>query len=586
MGADPAGRPVLWGLAVLVAAGLLYFLLLGQAPLSDRDEGEYAAAVAAMARTGDYAVPQLNGRPYLEKPILIFWAVAASQALFGPSELAARLPSALAALVLLALVGLLAGLGGKRRLPAVLAMAALGFSPLYVLTARMVLTDMLLTLFTTASLLCCFLAGERDQGYRRWYLAGWAALGLGFLTKGPVALAMVLPVVGVYALWRGRLFKEIARSAPHWGVLIFLAINLPWYGTAFYRLGWRFWESFFLAQNLTRFSEVLLGHGGGFFYYIPVLLLLTFPFSPAAVAALGPALRQGRAVLNAAAPDRRLSAFAALAVLVVFTVFSLAATKQINYILPALPFWALLAADYLHRLLSKSGLSPLGRGLFQGFWWGGAGLWLAAALAAPLVLYFGWDRVMSAVRFDSTEYAFPLEAPLLLLWPLAMTVCLAGMMLLFRLWRRRERPGRLILTCAAGGALFCALGLIGFWGQISGIIQGPARQMTQEMRSRLGPMADKAGMFTYGLWKPSLLYYLDRDVASLPQDRDQVLGQFLDKRQAVLVMSRVRLADRLGALPGFRELERYQGYLLGGNQAARDLWNHPTPDPPPAPGGP
>lgn len=101
-----APKWIVGALAVALTAGVLLFACLGSMPFSDRDEGEYAASVAEMRRSGDYFIPRLNGQLYLEKPILIFWAVAAGQGVFGVNELGARFPSALSAWLLTVLLGL------------------------------------------------------------------------------------------------------------------------------------------------------------------------------------------------------------------------------------------------------------------------------------------------------------------------------------------------------------------------------------------------------------------------------------------------------------------------------------------------
>ncbi|MBU1156072.1 MAG: glycosyltransferase family 39 protein, partial [Proteobacteria bacterium] len=167
-------------LLVLAAAGALFLAGLGDIPLTDRDEGEYAAAVAAMRTSGDWLVPTLNGRLYLEKPILVYWAMAGSQALVGDNEIGARLPSALAAFAMVLAVGLLAWRTGRRASLGALAAAALAFCPLFVLVGRACLTDALLSLWTTLAIMAVFLAleGEDDTG-RGWWLVAWAALGLG-----------------------------------------------------------------------------------------------------------------------------------------------------------------------------------------------------------------------------------------------------------------------------------------------------------------------------------------------------------------------------------------------------------------------
>lgn len=581
----------LWLVAVVIVtllAGFMFLADLGGLALTDRDEGEYAATVGEMVRSGDYLVPTLNGRNYLEKPILVFWAIAGAQAVFGPGELAARLPSALPALAVILLVGALAWRYGGLAL-GVLAAAACAFTPLFVLVGRASLTDMLLTLWTTGALAAFFVAVEEQEPGRRrwWYLAAWAALGLGFLTKGPVAPAVVLPTALIYALCQRRLWPVLKTAQIHWGLLIFLVINLPWYGLVFLRLGGEFWDAFFVAQNLRRFSEVLLGHGGGFLLYPPVMLLGGFPFVAVALPELGRALGRNPTTARAQDPLARLRLLAAIAALVVLVVFSLAATKQINYILPAFPFLALLAGCYLLGLWQGQAGGRLARGVFWGALGVSGGLMTVAVLALPAGLPLFWDKIVASIRFDSSEYALPEAAPLVVLWPILLGLTLGALLVgAWLAWRRGRL--RLIPPILASGALLgCAMLFFGLLPQVAQAIQEPAKQMALALKERAP--ADR--VVSYGLWKPTMIFYLDRQIPRLRVEQQQELAVELAKAEPVWLLSRVALAQKLAAAPGFVELGRWGGYLLGGNQAASARWRQGQAAPagpagPAAPGGP
>ncbi len=557
-------------LAVLVLAGAVYFTHLGRMPLSDRDEGEYAAAVASMVQRGDYVVPHLNGQPYLEKPILLFWAMAAARGLVGPGEWAARLPSACSAFLLVLAVGYLVWRTSGSLAAAVLSAGATAFAPLDMLVGRACLTDMPLTLFTTMALGGFFLASElpppRD---RAWYLAGWVGLSLAFLTKGPVAPAVVLPACLIYALCQRRLWPILKRAQIHWGLLILLAVNLPWYGLAFWRLGDQFWQAFFVSQNLRRFSEVLLGHGGGYFYYLPVLLLGSYVFAAAGVPALASALCKNSRAARQADAMARLRLFSAIAVLVVLVVFSLAATKQINYVLPAMPFMGVLAGYFLWRL----GAGEAGGRLAGRVFWGGlyllGGLFLAVFLALPAGLPLAWEKIQASIRPDSSEYALPELAPHLWLWPLLAALVVALTLLGVRLLKKSGRAGLLGPGLLLGSALLGAVLFLGLLPQASSLVQDPARQMAREINGR---GANKAVVLRFGLWKPSLLFYLDREIPRLRTTEGQELARRLAEPEPVLVLTRVSLLPQLEQVPGFREVRRYQGYLLGGNGGALEVW--------------
>lgn len=556
-------------LAVLLVGLALFLVWLGDMALTDRDEGEYAASVAAMRRTGDFVVPTLNGKPYLEKPILVFWAVAAGQALTGQGELGARLPSAISAILLMLLTGWLVWRAAGSLAPAVLAAALCGFTPLMALVGRACLTDAMLSLFTTASLGLFFVATEKQpDGSRLWYLAAWAALGLAFLCKGPVGPAVVLPTALLYALWQRRLVEILRRAQIHWGLLIFLAVNLPWYGLAFYRLGSDFWDAFFVSQNLRRFSEVLLGHGGGFFYYLPVILVGGFPLAAAALPELGRALAANPREARAADPMARLRLFAAVASLVVFLVFTLAATKQINYILPAFPFLAILGGYFLWRRAAGEAMGRAAAPVFWVVFFLTGGIWALALAAAPIAVEFAWPQIMASIRPDSSEYALPAQAPLFLVWPVAGTLLAAGVLAGAWLLRRKAKETWLGLELALGGAALSALLVMGLFPAAADIINEPAKQMALAVKERATPAT---AVVTYGLWKPSLFYYLDRDLPRLRVPEKEKMAELLSRPAPVMVLTRARLGEA-GQADGFNRLAQYGGYLVGGNQAAKALW--------------
>ncbi|MCF8041189.1 MAG: glycosyltransferase family 39 protein [Desulfarculaceae bacterium] len=564
-------------LLVLAAAGALFLAGLGDIPLTDRDEGEYAAAVAAMRATGDWVVPTLNGHLYLEKPILVYWAMAGSQALVGAGEIGARLPSALAAFAMVLAVGLMVWRTGKRASLGALAAAALAFCPLFVLVGRACLTDALLSLWTTLALMAVFMAleGEGRAG-RGWWLIAWAALGLGFLTKGPVSLAVVLPSAGLYALIQGRLFHALRSARWLWGILIFLVINLPWYGLVWWKLGDQFIDAFFISQNLRRFSETLLGHGGGLVYYLPVLLFGAFPFAAVALPELGRALFQNPRAQRDTDPLSRLHLLAAVSFLVVLVVFTLAATKQINYILPALPFLAMLAACQMSRLYEGRAHGRLAWPVFWVALWVSGGILVVALAAVPAALPFFWDKILASIRFDSSEYALPMRAPMMVWWPLLAALAAGAGMYLASWAARRERGPMVPWSLGVGAALLCGVLFLGLFPQAAGVIQQPAKELAQEVRRRAG---EQAQVLTYGLWKPSLIYYTGRNLPRLKVEQGAELTKELSAANPVYVFSRMHLEDKLTQTTGFRVLANREGYLLGGNQAALSQWKGEAPPP-------
>ena len=159
---------------------IVLFFSLGQRGLNEPDEGRYAEIAREMVTSGDWMVPHLNGIEHFQKPPMIYWSTALSMIIFGTNEWAARLPSALAAWGTVVLVFLLTRrLWGSQRahLTGTILMSMLG---LFV-CARLLTPDMSMTFWIIAAITA--LVYERPWTF-------FFAMGLGFLTKGPMALVV------------------------------------------------------------------------------------------------------------------------------------------------------------------------------------------------------------------------------------------------------------------------------------------------------------------------------------------------------------------------------------------------------------
>lgn len=327
-----------WVLAL--ALFLSFFWQLGSVALYDLDEGAFSEATREMLASGNYITPYRDGEPRYDKPVLIYWLQAVSVQALGLDELALRLPSAIAAsLWLLALWGFV-----RERLDARTATVAALIMALTLevsMIAKAATADAVLNLFLTLAFFDVY----------RWYLERrrgtlvrvYLWLGLGFLTKGPVAVFFPLLASFLFFLsyrslwdwWRAVLFP------PGW--LAFLAVALPWYLAIYIDSGAGFFESFFLRHNLGRFGSTIHGHKGFFGYYLVVIPLILLPFTGWFLRLL-PAWRGFWA--------DPLDRFLLLWFLAVFVFFSFSGTKLPHYALyGAVPLFILMAR---HRDLLAS----------------------------------------------------------------------------------------------------------------------------------------------------------------------------------------------------------------------------------------
>jgi 4-amino-4-deoxy-L-arabinose transferase-like glycosyltransferase len=326
-------------LLVVVLPALLLYPTLGF-HLFEPDEGRYAEIPREMLLRGDWVAPHLQGKPYLDKPPLLYWLVMLSYGVFGAHDWSARLVPALA-LHGSVLVTYFLGRRCLGERTARWGSVLLCLAPGFICMGRLLLLDGLLTFFVALS---CFGAFEACRGNRLrwgWWLVSAAACGLGVLTKGPIALVLVVP-----PLWLNRRLAG-APFGLRWSerllfVVVVLALTLPWYVAVCLRLP-TFARYFLWEHNVVRFLAPF-DHPRPIWFYLPVLLAGMLP----AVLWLIPFVR----FLLAGDPQtaqRRTPELGFVLLTGVWCVFffSLSGCKLPTYILPAFPFFCLAVGRFL-----------------------------------------------------------------------------------------------------------------------------------------------------------------------------------------------------------------------------------------------
>lgn len=360
-----------WPWVLVAALPLLGFWAYG---LFDLDEGFYAAVVRDMIRRGDGIVPTLGGKPWFEKPILLYWAAIPSVQAFG-TWWGPRLPSVLATVAMVAFVGWLVRRAGAAASTAVLALLATGTCLLPAAAGRMMLTDSLLTLALTLCFGLFWVAIA--TGEARWKALAGAALGLSVLAKGPVGGALFVMLAGL-TYRREPDLRAGFRGGWSGAVAAFAVVVAAWYVPAYLREGDLFVREFLVAQNVGRFSGGDRAHAVKPewlhpIYYPVVLLMGCAPWS-------FQAFRR-----RFWKPDGESAAFRRYVVrwlLVVLGFFTISGSKLPHYVLPAAPALAMLGAFALadrrrspRRLAigASVGAVALSVVLNAGFvWWYGA----------------------------------------------------------------------------------------------------------------------------------------------------------------------------------------------------------------------
>jgi 4-amino-4-deoxy-L-arabinose transferase-like glycosyltransferase len=340
------------GLLILLPAALLYPCMTFH--LLEPDEGRYAEIPREMLVRGDWVVPRLQGEPYLDKPPLLYWLVMLSYRVYGVHAWAARLVPAIAVHGTI----LLSYLFGRRLLgerAAFRGALLLTLAPGLTGMGRLLTMDGLLTFWVTLAIF---------SGWYGWSFVCAMACGFGVLTKGPVAVMLVVPPLVVHRwLFTGTLDLRWRHVLTFLAVI--LAVNLPWYVAVWVEQP-EFGGYFFIQHNLQRFLAPF-DHLEPIWYYAPVLVggLL-----PGAILLPGFVrwLTTGQSV-RGRTPEL---GFVLLAGGWCVLFFSLSGCKLPTYILPAFAPFSLALGAYWER--TKRGFGKDGAIL-----WGWAALLVASA---------------------------------------------------------------------------------------------------------------------------------------------------------------------------------------------------------------
>ncbi len=269
-------------LAVLIL--IANFLPLGIAPLFDLDEGAFSEATREMLVGKDYITTYLNGELRFDKPILIYWLQLLSVKLFGVHTFAFRLPSAIAGTLWVVVTYLFTKRYIDRRSAFFAALFMVSALQITIIT-KAAIADALLNLFIALSMFCFYHFYKTEE--KRFLYLTFLWIALGFLTKGPVAVLIPLAVSFIFLASKKALGFWLRAVFNPVGLLIFLAVGLPWYILEYREQGQLFIDGFFLKHNINRFSNPMEHHSGGYYYYFIVMLIGLLPFTYFMIKAFG-----------------------------------------------------------------------------------------------------------------------------------------------------------------------------------------------------------------------------------------------------------------------------------------------------------
>lgn len=330
-------------LPLLLAAAILpYFVDLGGSSIWDANEAYYVETPREMMDRGDYVFPMWNYEPRLNKPVLSYWMVIGLYKMFGVSVGVERIGIAIAGMLIIAAAFVLGGLLSHRRFAwpaALLAATGLAVDPRLFMFARRIFIDMWISAFMVLTLVLFALSERMPERRRLFLVLMYVSAGLGVLTKGPIAVLLPGLVFAAYLLAHGELKRATQMMIPA-GILIVLAIVVPWYFQLYQRDGWKYIVSFFVGENVGRFtSGIGQQEPRSWYFYAPVVFGDSLPLSLFLVPA---AMLWWRT-------RERMQTLLWLWIVLIVVFFSFSHDKQDLYIFPIAPAVAALAAAAIVR---------------------------------------------------------------------------------------------------------------------------------------------------------------------------------------------------------------------------------------------
>lgn len=470
-------------LITLLISVFISFVGINSFTLFDVDEAVFAQATKEMVQSRDYITPTYNGENRYDKPILIYWLMAIAYKIFGINEFSARLPSAVAGVILTLSIFLFVKRLINERV-ALYAGVSFSLSLYYLVYTHAAVTDMVLTLFITLSLFSLFLAYRGDK---RFIYGFYIFSALAFLTKGLIGIVFPFTVASLFII-STRGFRALPEYLNMKGVALFLLIALPWYLAQIVINGKEFIDYFFIKHHFTRYTGVISGHRGPLFYYIPVIILGFFPwiaYLPSSIKDVFENLKKlFREKLLPDSAEAQIKVFVFIWFSFIFIFFSFSKTKLPNYILPSIPALAILLSITLskatQRDLKLSNFIILLLGIILGF---------AFIFSSKYLAKFG---------FDNDYFLYYMSAPM-------FTLSFISAVSIFT---NRDFFGfkALVMAVFLITLIFKALPVANYY------LQGNLYELSLSAKQLV---SENQKVFVYRLNKPSIVFYSDRKVKRL-----------------------------------------------------------------------
>jgi 4-amino-4-deoxy-L-arabinose transferase-like glycosyltransferase len=340
------------GLGLLITILAIRLITLGFYPLYDPSESRYAEMARKMLETGNWVTPMIDyGVPFWGKPPLTIWLTSASLGLGGINDFSARLPSLLLSLGICWIIFHTAKVQRNKDY-AWNTVIILASSVLFFVMAGTVAMDPCMSFGITLALASFWLALRTDKAF--WGYVFFIGLSIGLMAKGPITLVLSGITIGLWTAISAE-WRQVWQRLP-WikGTLLMLALSVPWFLIAEQKTP-GFLEYFIIGEHWKRFTEKgwtgdLYGnghshpHGMIWIYWLAAAFPWSLVFLKQHISAL---LNKKSAELLRSSDGWRLYCLLWMVSPLLF--FTLSANIIWTYVLPGLPGFALLLADYLKQ---------------------------------------------------------------------------------------------------------------------------------------------------------------------------------------------------------------------------------------------
>jgi 4-amino-4-deoxy-L-arabinose transferase-like glycosyltransferase len=478
-------------LGIIALLCLTLFVRLGTPTFWDPDEAHYAQTSREMIDTGDWIAPYYNEQPFFDKPALFHWIQGAAMRVLGPSELAARIPSALGAL---ALVGVTWWLGAQLAGAHVGLLAALllAVNPGLFALARYAILDTIFTALLFGGVAMVTVAALRHRPTLQY--GGYVLIGLATFVKGPIALILCSLAFLIVVAISGEARRQLLSLRLVAGAAIALAIPLPWFLVMLYRFGDGFIQGYVLNENLLLFATPLYANQPPWWFYLGILASGLLPWTPMMIGRLADLLG---AAAHRKAPidtvDRLLWSWT----IAIVGFFSVSSFKLDHYVFPAAPALCLICARAWSHASSQAS-AP-----------GSRGVQLGIRLIGPTLILVGIVAgVLGFARLDLPAVAVVIPLALVILGGVAVVR-----------YRTTPTPGLPPFPAAALAAL-----AVVYAGAVFVVMPAIEREkvvpdVAEWVRSRATP-AHQIATMRLNRWNPAYRYYVERHTRMLETDQE------------------------------------------------------------------